>query len=66
MHAAEIYRRRVERLEHALDGDNPLEASEHMRNRIDHIEIKPRGTRNAFDAKLYGARAQILAICNEI
>ena len=64
--AGEIYRRWVARLEHALEGENKLEASELVRSLIDHIEIKPSGNSNEFDAMLYGALAQILAICSEI
>ncbi len=64
--AAKIYGRWVERLEHALDGDNPHEAMELIRSLIDHISLIPRTDGNGLDATLYGALAQILAVCSEI
>ena len=64
--ANEIYGRWVERLDQSLKGDNPHEAVELIRSLIDHIDLTPRPDGSGLDATLYGALAQILAVCNEI
>ena len=64
--ATEIYGRWVERLDQSLKGDNPHEATELVRSLIDHIDLTPRPDGPGLDATLYGALAQILAVCNEI
>ena len=64
--AGEIYGRWVQRLELSLEGDNPQEAMELIRNLIDHVELSPRPDGCGLDATLYGALAEILNICNEL
>ena len=64
--AADTYRRCVERLEQALEGEEQLEAREIVRSLIERIDLNPSGNNQGLDAMLYGALAQILAICNEI
>ena len=64
--AADTYRRWVERLEQALEGEEQIEAREIVRSLIERIDLNPSGNNQGLDAMLYGALAQILAICNEI
>ena len=64
--AAEIYGRWVERLEQSLEGENQLEAMELIRSLIDYIELSPSPSGAELDASLFGALAQILAVCSEI
>ena len=63
--AAEIYGRWVERLEQSLEGENQLEAMELIRSLIDYIELSPSPSGAELDASLFGALAQILAVCSE-
>ena len=64
--ANEIYSRWVKRLDQALKGENPHEATELIRSLIDYIDLTPRPDKSGLDATLYGALAQILAVCSEI
>jgi len=65
--ASEVYGRWVDRrLDQSLKGDNPHEAVELIRSLINHIDLIPRADGSGLDATLYGALAQILAVCNEI
>ena len=64
--AAEIYGRWVERLEQSLEGENQFEAMELIRGLIDRIELLPNRDSSKLDALLFGALAQILAVCSEL
>ena len=64
--ASEIYGRWVQRLEQSLEGENQLEAIELIRSLIDRIELSPSHDGSELNALLFGALAQILAVCTEL
>ena len=64
--ASEIYGRWVQRLEQSLEGENQLEAIELIRSLIDRIELSPSHDGSELNALLFGALAQILAVCSEL
>ena len=60
---AEVYARKVERLEEALDDPGIQVASEVLRSLIDRIVLMPGNRGRGVDAAVHGDLATILALC---